>query len=89
VTRTKLPVPGPWQAAVVAAMADLVDRTGKPAHAVAAARVEPARWLDHDGAVVQGLSIWLVTGGRTYKYRGDPGAGTALALDTAPGGSGA
>lgn len=63
----KLPVPGPWQIAVRAAMADLVRTLGLPAQAVTVTRVvrDPAG----------GLEIWLLAGGRTRRYRAaDPGA---------------
>ena len=83
-TTAKLPVPGPWQASVQAAMADLAARMGKPLFTVAATRVEQVRWLDASGTDVSGLSIWLMTGGRTFKYRGDVTGGTAEPIEGRP-----
>lgn len=60
-TRDKLPVPGPWQSAVRAAIADVVHRDKVPRHAVAVTRLDPA-----PGG---GLDLWLLVGGRTRRYR--------------------
>jgi hypothetical protein len=68
-TRPKLPVPGPWQAPVRAAMAHLSARRGVPGESVAPARVEEAAWRGPGGETVHGLEIWLVAGGATWRYR--------------------
>ena len=59
--RSKLPVPGPWQAAVRAAIDHLVHRENVPDRAVAVTLVEPAP--------AGGLSVWLLAGNRTHRYR--------------------
>ncbi len=66
----KLPVPGPWQAAVRVAMADLADETGLPLQAMAVTRVEE----DPAG----GLAVWLLAGGRTSRYRVATAGGEAM-----------
>lgn len=60
-SRDKLPVPGPWQSAVRAAVADVVHRDNVPPSAVAVTRVDPA-----PGG---GLDVWLLVAGRTRRYR--------------------
>ncbi len=59
----KVPVPGPWQPAVLAAWSDLSDRFGLEFDQVAVTRVEEA--AEEEGA----LTVWLMAGGRGYRYR--------------------
>jgi hypothetical protein len=74
--RDKLPVPGPWQRGVRAAMADLAQRAGVPPHAVAVTRVEAA-----SGGL---LDVWLMVGGRTRRYQVRPdGTGLVMEADRA------
>lgn len=75
----KLPVPGPWQGAVLQAMADLAARAGLPAAAVAPTRVEEVGWSTPEGPV-NGLEIWLLAAGRSHRYRFDPRSGAVEAL---------
>ena len=59
-------------------MSDLAARMGKPLFTIAPTRVEPVRWRDQStGKERSGLSIWLMTSGRTFKYLGDPTDSTA------------
>lgn len=82
----KLPVPGPWQSAVLTAMSDLASRLELPRHAVAVTRVEEEHWRQNEGgdqpadvATRHGLSIWLMAGGRTHRYRADAETGAVAA----------
>jgi hypothetical protein len=70
--RQKLPVPGPWQPAVRAAMADLAHRETLPAAAIAVTRV-----AERAGG---GLEVWLLAGGRTRRYL-VRAAGSALEVE--------
>lgn len=83
-TRSKLPVPGPWQAAALRAMADLADRLGLPGNAVAVTRAEIAATggggdpAKDSTAGSADLDLWLLADGRSYRYRvplGAPPAG--------------
>jgi hypothetical protein len=80
VTALKLPVPGPWQAAVLLAMADLATRKGLPRSAVAPTRVESSSWTTAAGTV-RGLEISLLAAGRPHRYRADLDSGTVEAMD--------
>lgn len=60
----KLPLPGPWQRAARAAMADLADRRDVPASAVAVTQAVPA-----PGGESEWLELWLLSGARTFRYR--------------------
>lgn len=64
--RAKLPVPGPWQPAVEAAMAHLAARLDIPRAAVAVTRAD-------DDAAPEALDVWLMAHGRTYRYVVGPG----------------
>lgn len=79
-TTHKLPVPGPWQAAVLLAMADLAARKGLSPSAVAPTRVEASTWAT-DAGTASGLEIGLLAAGRPHRYRADLVAGTVEALD--------
>ncbi len=81
VTALKLPVPGPWQAAVLSAMADLAARKGLPRSSVAPTRVEASSWTTSDGTG-KGLEISLLAAGRPHRYRADLDSGTVEALDS-------
>ena len=53
---------------------DLAHQLDRPRASIAVTRVEPTIWSEpegHDGAAsaVRGLSIWLMTGGHTYRLR--------------------
>ena len=52
-------------------MDHLAARLGLAAEAVAVTRVEPAEWRPSENAqgTEQGLDIWLIGGGRSYRYR--------------------
>lgn len=76
---SKLPVPGPWQDAVLRAMADLSARMGLPSAAMAPTRVEEAAWTAAAGPA-RGLEIWLMAAGRPHRYRVDLGSGAVEAL---------
>jgi len=58
---SKLPVPGPWQAAVKAAIADTARREALPPAAIAVTRVEAGSGGD--------LAVWLLAAGRSRRYR--------------------
>jgi hypothetical protein len=73
-SRDKLPVPGPWQSAVRAAIADVVHRDKVLASAVTVTRVDPAP--------AGGLDVWLLVAGRTRRYR--VGADGYLAAPAGP-----
>ena len=63
----KLPLPGPWQPPVRRALAHLAGSLSVAPPAVTVTRVQEAEWSrDPDG---KGLEIWLMSGGRTYRYR--------------------
>lgn len=68
----KLTVPGPWQAAVRAAIADLAARLGTAPSSIAATRVE-----EGGGADGRSLVVWLMARGRTYRYLADPAGASA------------
>lgn len=59
----KLPVPGPWQPAVEAALAHLGARLGLPRTALAVTRVDEGA-----AAEAEALDVWLMAQGRTYRY---------------------
>lgn len=76
----KLPVPGPWQPAVEAALAHLGARLGLPRTALAVTRVD-------EGASAEALDVWLMARGRTYRYVvGSSGATPVAASPNAPAG---
>ena len=77
--RRKLPVPGPWQPAVEAAVADLCRRLGIQPFEVAPTRLADGAELRATGAAGDGaeapeLAVWLMAGGQTYRYLVDPSA---------------
>lgn len=74
----KLPVPGPWQARVRVAMEDLTSRLELPLHSVTVTRVDASEWSQagHAEDPGRGLEIWLMAGGRTYRYRAADGSET-------------
>jgi hypothetical protein len=81
----KLPLPGPWQAPVRRAIADLTARLGQPEAAVAATRVAEVEWWPETAAGTppgprRGLEVWLLAGGRTYRYRVELTGGAPIAL---------
>jgi hypothetical protein len=61
--RRKLPVPGPWQAAALAAMAALAERLSIGLDGVALTRAM------EDAADAQSLELWLIAQGRAFRYR--------------------
>lgn len=61
--RLKLPVPGAWQPAVEQALAHLAARLGVPRTAVAVTRAD-----DGGTGSPAALDLWLMAGGRTYRY---------------------
>lgn len=81
-TKAKLPVPGPWQAAAARAMADLAERLGLPGSAVAVTRAEIAAsggagvGANGPSAGSAELDLWLLADGRSYRYRVPLGAPT-------------
>ena len=79
VTGLKLPVPGPWQAAVLLAMADLAARSGLPQASLAPTRVQECTWSTAAG-MARGLEIWLLAAGRPHRYRADLGSGVVEAV---------
>ena len=63
----KLPLLGPWQPPVRRAMEHLAGCLSVAPPAVTVTRVHEAAWTgDPEG---RGLEIWLMAGGRTYRYR--------------------
>ena len=72
----KLPVPGPWQPAVQRAQADLASRLDTAEPAVTVTRVQEAEWGGEQAG--QGVEIWLMAAGRTYRYRAILGGGAPL-----------
>lgn len=77
----KLTVPGPWQAAVRAAIADLAARLGVPTTRIAATRVEEGGGVDG-----RALIVWLMARGRTWRYLADP-SGAEVEPDPADAGA--
>lgn len=76
-----MPVPGAWQPQVVAAMQHLATRLGVAVESVAVTRVEKAEWRAgaDDPRTRHGLEIWLIGGGRSFRYRAsDSGLPTPL-----------
>lgn len=74
--RVKLPVPAAWQSAVEHAMAHLAVRLGVPRSAVAVTRA------DDDGAGSPGtLDVWLMAGGRSYRYVVGPSGALPVAAE--------
>ena len=67
----KLPVPGAWQPQVVLAMNHLAERLGVGREAVAVTRVEKLNWRGQEGdpCIHEGLEIWLIGAGKSYRYR--------------------
>ncbi|MEO8084821.1 MAG: hypothetical protein ABI780_13440 [Ardenticatenales bacterium] len=68
----KLPVPGPWQPAVQAALDHLGARLGLPRTSVAVTRLD-------EGASAEALDVWLMANGRTYRYVVGPSGATPVA----------
>ena len=62
----RLPVPAAWQPAAQASIQALCERLGVPARHVAVTRVDEVA-----GTGV--LDVWLVSGGRSWKYRVEHG----------------
>jgi hypothetical protein len=71
--RDKLPVPGPWLRGVRAALDHLAGTAGVAPGAVTVTRVDAAG----DGRLV----VWLLLGGRTWRYRVHPD-GSGLVAET-------
>lgn len=72
-SRPKLPVPGPWQPAVEAAVADLCRRLDVQPFEVAVTRVADGVELRSPGWEPGGdetveLAVWLMAGGDSYRY---------------------
>ena len=61
--RRKVPVPGPWQAAAVAAMSALAQERGLALEDIALTRAQP------DPTAEEALELWLIAQGRGYRYR--------------------
>lgn len=61
--RHKLPVPGPWQAAALAAMSALAERLSIGVEGVALTRAM------EDATDPRALELWLIAQGRGYRYR--------------------
>jgi hypothetical protein len=71
--RPKLPVPGPWQPAVEAAVADLCRRLDVQPFEVAVTRVADGVELRSPGwepgvDETADLAVWLMAGGDSYRY---------------------
>ncbi len=72
----KLPVPGPWQPAVQAAMQDLAERLSLPTSRLAVTRVRAL--AEASSPAGSELEIWLLAAGRGYRYRATAASGATL-----------
>jgi|GEM_PF-3829191 len=74
--RAKLPVPAAWQSAVEQAMAHLAVRLDVPRTAVAVTRAD-----DHGAGSPGALDVWLMAGGRSYRYVVGPSGALQVAAE--------
>ena len=72
--RRKLPVPGPWQVAAIAAMEALADSRSVTLDAVALTRAQV------DSSDPESLEVWMISGGAGYRYRSRLDGGLAEPL---------